>query len=115
MNASGVSRMISVSGGAAIIDPFTEVAANSEAIAVRELNPKSCYRYSILFPISRPRSGISTKFAEILERVARRTGETCTPWISESGCIREEPHWLLLTAGCHGMVPEQDVSSHSRR
>jgi len=71
--SGGLLELVSAGVGAAIVDPFTAAAAHSDTIAVRELQPSIEYRYSIAFPANRPRSSLSVKFAEIVERVARST------------------------------------------
>lgn len=71
----GLTELVSAGLGAAIVDPFTAAIARSDAVAVRKLKQKIYYRYGILFPINRPRSTLSMKLAEVVEQVARRTGQ----------------------------------------
>ena len=77
--SGGLAELVSAGLGAAIVDPFTASAARSGAIAVRKLNSKIYYRYGIFFPINRPRSRLSMKLAEIVERGARKTGQLSSP------------------------------------
>ena len=71
----GLAELVSAGLGAAIVDPFTAAVARSDAVSVRKLNQKIYYRYGILFPINRPRSALSVRLAEVVEQVARRTGQ----------------------------------------
>jgi len=68
-------ELVRAGPGIIITDPFTAFSALSDAIAVRDPQPRIEYQFGILFSVNRPRSRLSMKLAQIVDRIAHSTSE----------------------------------------